>query len=459
MLILSRKAIGACKGLLISKKELDSLKRIFILAVAAIMLCSCGAPAENDNTVINEIDRAIQDESTASTGGQDEGLSETPAVKHKPLTVKTVRYDSGGCVISMTVPESWNDFVVEEDGIIEPQHIGIQFYDGEVPEQKELYGGKLFVAVAVNGRAQTHVEGWQDTGTPFVEETYTTDSGAGMKLYYIDGQLDFATFDDRPELCVFFDLDDGDSVDDILEIVDTVKYESGSGEAATLDEDVPYDEEEYSLIIKGYRDYWTDYYSDLKTRPEGKEVTIFADNTFDCDYSGYKKIGYGFGPLYRSVMAPEGWKGFRFYRDHYVLENELTGIPIYDGDIPVRIMDGDLITYRAAGPMEKSTFFLAESAWVHAQDFIKEYIDKFDHEAYTDKKGRTMQVYFLDGLPKYACYDDYYGLCIWFNLKSEEQIPIVVNMINSVDVSLSSDAEWALEIAERFGYTIIPPEE
>ncbi len=229
--------------------------------------------------------------------------------------------------------------------------------------------------------------------------------------------------------------------------------------AVPLDEDVPYDEEEYRLIIEGYRDYWTDYYSDLKTRPEGKEVTIFADNTFDCDYSGYKKIGYSFGPLYRSVMAPEGWKGFRFYRDYYVLENELTGIPIYDGDIPVRIMDGDLITYRAAGPMEKSTFFLAESAWGRPQDFIKEYIDKFDHETYTDKEGRTMQVYFLDGLPKYACYDDYYGLCIWFNLKSEEQIPIVVNMINSVDVSLSSDAEWALKLAERFGYTIIPPEE
>ena len=401
----------------------------------------------------------VQSESTVSAGGQDEGLSETSADKHKPLTVKTVRYNLGDCDFSVTVPKSWSYFTVMADEIIEPQHVGIQFYDGDIPEQKELYGGKLFVAVAVNGRAQTHVDGWQDTGTPFVEETYTTDSGAGMKLYYLDGKLDFATLDDCPELCVFFNLDDGDNVDDILKIVDTVKYESKNGEAATLDEDVPYDEEEYTLIIKSYSDYWTDYYSDLKTRPEGKEVTIFADNTFDCDYSGYEKIGYSFGPLYRSVMAPKGWKGFRFYRDYYVLENELTGIPIYDGDIPVRIMDGDLITYRAAGPMVKSTFFLAESPWMHAQDFIKDYIDKFDHETYTDKMGRTIQVYFLDGLPKYACYDDYYGLCIWFNLKSEEQIPIVVNMINSVDVSLSRDAEWALKLAERFGYTIIPPEE
>lgn len=211
----------------------------------------------------------------------------------------------------------------------------------------------------------------------------------------------------------------------------------------------------------GVGPYWN-WREDYKTRPNGKEVTIFADNTSDCDYSGYKKIGYGFGPLQRSVMAPEGWNGFRFYSDYEAIENLLTGIPIYDGDIPVRIDYHDESIFYDAMPMEKSTFFLAESPWMRAQDFIDDgngLIDKFDHETYTDKKGRTMQVYFIDGLPRYACYDDYYGLCIWFNLKSEEQIPIVVNMINSIDVSLSRDAEWALEVAERFGYTIIPPEE
>lgn len=205
----------------------------------------------------------------------------------------------------------------------------------------------------------------------------------------------------------------------------------------------------------------------MRDRPDGKEVTIFADNTFDCDYSDYKEIGYDFWDLHRSVMAPKDWNGFRFapkcdYGGEQ-FENGLTGIPVYDGSLPVEIdrmhKHDDYTDYFANKPMEKSTFFFAESPWMHAQDFIAENITKYDHETYIDKKGRSIQVYYLDGLPKYACYDDFFNLCVWFNLKSEEQIPTVVNMINSIEVSLSRDAEFALYTAEKLGYTIIPPEE
>ncbi len=200
--------------------------------------------------------------------------------------------------------------------------------------------------------------------------------------------------------------------------------------------------------------------NDLRTRPDGKEVSIFKDNTFDCDYSGYKEIGYNFGDLRRTVMAPESWNGYRFYGDDSSFENMLTGTPIYDGPLPVKIDPTDESTMFKNEPLTKSTFFFAESPWIHAEDFINSdgLINKYDYETYVDKKGRSMKVYFLDGLPKYAVYDDFFFLCIWFNLDSEEQIPIVVNMINSIDVSLSSDAEFALKTAERLGYTIILPE-
>ena len=200
---------------------------------------------------------------------------------------------------------------------------------------------------------------------------------------------------------------------------------------------------------------------DLSLRPNGKEVTIFADNTFDCDYSGYKEIGYDFEDLHRSVMAPQDWNGYRFYSDNTVFENMFNGIPIYDGPVPVKIDPTDDSTLFAAEPLDKSVFFFAESPWIHAQDFINAdgLITKYDHETYIDRKGRSMQVYFLDGLPEYACYDDYFNLCVLFNLKSEEQIPTVVNMINSIDVTLSRDAEFTLNTAERLGYTVSPPEE
>lgn len=126
--------------------------------------------------------------------------------------------------ISVTVPESWNYFVVANDGIIEPQHVGIQLYDGEVPEQKELYGGKLFVAAAANGRAETYLGIEVDIKTPFTMEAYTTESGRGMKLYYIDGKLEFATFDDYPEMCVFFDLNESDDLNTVFAIIDSIDF-------------------------------------------------------------------------------------------------------------------------------------------------------------------------------------------------------------------------------------------
>ncbi len=201
---------------------------------------------------------------------------------------------------------------------------------------------------------------------------------------------------------------------------------------------------------------------DVSDRPYGKEVTIFKDNTFDCDYSDYEEIAYDFYELRRSVMAPKGWTGFRYYEEVTSFENRLTGIPIYDGPLPVKIDMFDYTTKHANDPMNKSTFFFAEYPWLDPYLLINSSLDenikKYDHETYVDKKGRTMQVYFIDGLPKYAVYDDFFNLCIWFNLDTEKQIPIVVNMINSIEVTLSSDGEYALQQAEQLGYTVVSPE-
>lgn len=203
---------------------------------------------------------------------------------------------------------------------------------------------------------------------------------------------------------------------------------------------------------------------DVSDRPQGREVTIFRDNTVDCDYSGYEEIAYNFHDLRRSVMAPKGWTGFRFYEeDNTYFENQLTGIPIYDGPLPVEIDIFDYTTMFANQPMTESVFFLAEYPWLDPYSLInsssEDNLSKYDHETYTDAKGRTMQVYFLDGLPKYAVYDDFFSLCIWFNLDSEDEIPVVVNMINSIDVTMSFEGEQTLKHAEKLGYTIIPPEE
>lgn len=212
------------------------------------------------------------------------------------------------------------------------------------------------------------------------------------------------------------------------------------------------------------RNYWNSLYEDLRNRPDsGKEVTTFADNTSIYYRTGFRKVSCDFGTLKYTVEAPSDWSmGLRYYRDYYLLENEPTGMAIYDGEIPVIGKNtgvyADTIFLRAAGPMEKSIFFLGQTLHGGLPLSIPDYISKFDHETYVDRKGRTLQVYFLDGLPKCAYYEDFYNLFIWFNLKSEEQIPIAVYMVDSIEISLSWEAEYALKRAEDFGYTIIPPE-
>lgn len=429
-------------------------------------------------------------------------------------------YDFDELHLSVMAPIGWHTFrfypycdcdaAPFENGLS-----GMPIYDGELPVKlrdmppfedysyffanEPMEKSTFFLAFSPWPYPQDFIDDRNGLIDKFDHETYTDKKGRTMQVYYLNGLPKYICYDDFFSICIWLNLKSEEQIPTIVNMINSIKV-SMSHEAEQIlsvaqrqgftvippedyegelygylkvesynpsdelggvwkQEEAPYDVEEYKDIIRGYGSYWADFYNDLLTRPEGGEVSVFADNTLECDYSGYQEIGYRFGPLYRSVMAPEGWQGFRFYRDYYYLKNEFTGIPIYDGDIPVKIMDGDLTTYRAAGPMEKSTFYLAEFAWTETMDVIREYEAKFDHETYTDKNGRTMQVYFLDGLPKYARYDDFYNLCIWFNLKSEEQIPIVVNMINSVDVSLSSEAEDALELAQSFGYTVVPPEE
>lgn len=226
-----------------------------------------------------------------------------------------------------------------------------------------------------------------------------------------------------------------------------------------IDSRIEYLKDEFEFNLN----YWKSLYEDLENRSDSdKEVTTFADNTSIYYRTGFHKVSCDFGALSYTVEAPSDWsQGLRYYQDYYLLENTPTGMAIYDGEIPVmgKITGvyADMIFLDAAGPMERSIFFLGQTLHGGLPLSIPNYISKFDHETYVDRKGRTLQVYYLDGLPKCACYDGYPYLFIWFNLKSEEQIPIAVYMVDSVEISLSWDAEIALREAERFGYTIIPP--
>lgn len=127
--------------------------------------------------------------------------------------------------ISLTLPEGWNYLTISNSEIFDLQHTGIQLFDGEIPEQREMYDGKLYIAIAASGFAKSHVDSWVDMGKEFTEEAHITSAGDDMKLYYVDGLPEYATFDYYSEMCVFFDLNENDDLDVIFGIIDSISFE------------------------------------------------------------------------------------------------------------------------------------------------------------------------------------------------------------------------------------------
>lgn len=397
---------------------------------------------------------------------------------------KIIKHSFKDLSYSVKAPVSWNGFrFCRYETEYEQTLNGIPIYDGPVPveadyndafkysDAKPEENSAFFLAESPLYYANDYV-GHSWISEKYDHETYVDKKGRSMEVYYFNGLPKFAHYNNFFCLCIWFNLKSEEQIPIVVNMINSLEVsmswesEYALRQAQKLGYTIEEPDDSSSAVLPDNLEEDDSYLrpcEDLSSRPDGKEVTIFADNTFDCDYSGYKKIGYDFGYLHRSIMAPEDWYGYRYYRDYPVLENTLTGIPIYDEPMPVDIdCDNHVsIQFKYADPKRKSVFFFAESPWLDPRDYLGKrqgLLVKYDHETYIDKNGRSMQVYYLDGLPVFACYDDFFSLCMCFNLKSEEQIPIVVNMINSIDVSMSWDGLCALYRAKMLGYSITLPE-
>ncbi len=397
---------------------------------------------------------------------------------------KIIKHSFKDLSYSVKAPVSWNGFrFCRYETEYEQTLNGIPIYDGSVPVEADYNDVSTYLNVkpeenSVFFLAETPLYYADDyVGHSWISEkydyeTYVDKKGRSMEVYYFNGLPKFAHYNNFFCLCIWFNLKSEEQIPIVVNMINSLEVsmswesEYALRQAQKLGYTIEEPDDSSSAVLPDNLEEDDSYLrpcEDLSSRPDGKEVTIFADNTYDCDYSGYKEVGYDFEYLHRSIMVPEDWYGYRYYRDYPVLENTLTGIPIYDEPMPVDIdCDNHVsIQFKYADPKRKSVFFFAESPWLDPRDYLGKrqgLLVKYDHETYVDKKGRSMQVYYLDGLPVFACYDDFFSLCMCFNLKSEEQIPIVVNMINSIDVSMSWDGLCALYRAKMLGYSITLPE-
>ena len=116
-----------------------------------------------------------------------------------------------GVKISLHMPEGWNYRAVRSDGVFELQHQGIQLFNGDIPEQKEMYDGRLFIAVAANGHAKSYIDSLGEAlEKDLAEEMLVTSKGYSLRMISADGKPEYAVFEDLPEMCIFFDLDEND---------------------------------------------------------------------------------------------------------------------------------------------------------------------------------------------------------------------------------------------------------
>lgn len=401
---------------------------------------------------------------------------------------KIIKHSFKDLSYSVKAPVFWNGFrFCRYETEYEQTLNGIPIYDGSVPVEVDYNDISTYLNVkpeenSVFFLAETPIDyaycyvAYSWISEKYDHETYVDKKGRSMEVYYFNGLPKFAHYNNFFCLCIWFNLKSEEQIPIVVNMINSLEVSMSweaehyaLQEAQRLGYIIEEPDDSSSAVLPDEleeADAYSQPREDLGSRPDGKEVTIFADNTFDCDYSGYKKIGYDFGYLHRSIMAPEDWYGLRYYSDSYPgfkrFENALNGIPIYDRPFAVDLDCDNNVTYRFwwnPTSEDDAVVFFAESPWPDPRVYLgKRHLVKYDHETYIDKKGRSMQVYYLDGLPVFACYDDFFSLCVCFNLKSEEQIPIAVNMINSIDISMSWDGLCALYRAKKLGYSITPPE-
>ena len=131
---------------------------------------------------------------------------------------KKISSDVCGYEINVCFPEKWNEYLVTTD----TQFMGMQLFNGEVPEQLEIIDGNIYIAVATHGFADRYV---YDAGYDKCEkENFTTKNGYGLIIYYDkNGMPTFATFDDYKDICIFFDVESKEEITEIMNIVNSIE--------------------------------------------------------------------------------------------------------------------------------------------------------------------------------------------------------------------------------------------
>ncbi|MFA5658554.1 MAG: hypothetical protein WC900_04655 [Oscillospiraceae bacterium] len=140
----------------------------------------------------------------------------------------------------------------------------------------------------------------------------------------------------------------------------------------------------------------------------------------------YKEVSCNAGSCVINVKCPSTWNEYYVTAsDEYIPQH--TGVQLFDSELPeqLEVLDGNI--------------FVAAAASGFASEHVNERYDFGDYESFTTTNGYKLKIYYgKNKLPEYATFEDYPSMCIFFSLENEEELPEIVNIVNSIELQESA---------------------
>ena len=166
--------------------------------------------------------------------------------------------------------------------------------------------------------------------------------------------------------------------------------------------------------------YYDEELGDTVYKTETPTRVVYSVSYKEKTNSDYKKVSSDVGRYVINVCCPKAWNEYCV-----TIDMQYMGIQLFNGEIPkqLEVLDGDI--YIAC----------ATSGFADTYAYSSGYTN-YDAESFTTENGYKLKIYYNESkLPVFATFDDYSDMCIFFSVETTEEIPEILNIINSIELT------------------------
>lgn len=206
-------------------KSQNNIKTFIILVL--IILCFSSCIKSNELMDTSTVSTTQSNVTTNEINNESETISDdkqTLFTDHN-FECDYDNYREEGCTtftykIKVKLPNNWETICINffEDHDNMP-HVGIQIFNGPLPEYFEPVGGTVFIAESSNGFNDYNGDAKND-----YYEFFITTNGYKLRIYYDDQKKPvYIQFLDYSSLCVFLRLEETQDIQEIVNIINSIE--------------------------------------------------------------------------------------------------------------------------------------------------------------------------------------------------------------------------------------------